>query len=310
MAVRRRLSEATALVPDLHVGVPNLSKTLHIYEAPVWMRDNEYIVSGYRRAQNHWRGCFHSVFGYLHNETVNIHSHLWGAALFLYFLITFHPNFLEPYPKTTWIDLFVFVTFLSSAVFCLGASAFFHTSICHSKEVASRCVAFDYSGIVVLILGSFYPSIYYGLFCSPYAQVTYISLLTTAGLGAAYVVLQPEYARATHRGLRTSVFIGLGLTGIIPVCHALVTHGFLKLFSDMGLNWLLFSGGLYIAGGLLYFLFSANRIPERFSPGMFDYFFSSHQIFHVCVVIAALAHFASISTALDFWHTEQVSCQL
>lgn len=49
MAVRRRLSEATALVPDLHVGVPNLSKTLHIYEAPVWMRDNEYIVSGYRR---------------------------------------------------------------------------------------------------------------------------------------------------------------------------------------------------------------------------------------------------------------------
>lgn len=63
-------------------------------------------------------------------------------------------------------------------------------------------------------------------------------------------------------------------------------------------------------GRLTSFLFSANRIPERFSPGMFDYFFSSHQIFHVCVVIAALAHFASISTALDFWHTEQVSCQL
>lgn len=32
-------------------------------------------------------------------------------------------------------------------------------------------------------------------------------------------------------------------------------------------------------------------MPERWYPGRFDYFGASHQIFHVCVVLAALAHF-------------------
>lgn len=67
-------------------------------------------------------------------SVVNIHSHLWGAVLFLYLLATFYPAYLQHYP-TTWVDSAVFVVFLSSAVVCLLASAFFHTSTCHSEAV-------------------------------------------------------------------------------------------------------------------------------------------------------------------------------
>lgn len=70
-------------------------------------------------------------------------------------------------------------------------------------------------------------------------------------LGAAYVVLNPEYAKPTHRGARTTVFIGLGLCGIIPMTHLLLTHGFNILLAEMGVNWLLTSGALYIVGALL-----------------------------------------------------------
>lgn len=48
------------------------------------------------------------------------------------------------------------------------------------------------------------------------------------------------------------------------------------------------------------FLYSANRIPERLAPGRFDYFLASHQIFHVCVVLAALAHYYGTLKALDY----------
>ena len=58
------------------------------------------------------------------------------------------------------------------------------------------------------------------------------------------------------------------------------------------------------------FLDSANRIPERFVPGLFDYFGSSHQIFHVHVVLAALAHYWCILTAFDHWHTRDPLCML
>lgn len=45
---------------------------------------------------------------------------------------------------------------------------------------------------------------------------------------------------------------------------------------------------------------SANRIPERLSPGRFDFLLASHQIFHICVILAALAHYQSVLTCLHY----------
>lgn len=74
---------------------------------------------------------------------------------------------------------------------------------------------------------------------------------STATLGAAYIVLNPEYAKPTHRGARTQVFIGLGLSAVFPVSHLVLSHGFRQLFADMGFGWLITSGALYIGGALL-----------------------------------------------------------
>jgi len=280
------------------------SKTLHWDELEEWQKNNEYILHGYRRVQYNWRGCFTSVFAYFHNETVNIHTHLWGSVLFLYFLATFYPTYVEFHVNTTWKDVAVIATFLVSGALCLAASAFYHTSCCHSKKAASRCHAYDYSGIIILIVGSFYPAIYYGFFCEPHIQKLYLTLISLAGLGAAYIVLNPEYAKPIHRGTRTTIFIGLGLCAIVPVTQLLLTHGFQTLISEMGINWLLISGALYIGGALLY----ANRIPERLAPGRFDFLLSSHQNFHILVVLAALAHYQSVLTCLQF-RMSQSSCE-
>jgi adiponectin receptor len=164
--------------------------------------------------------------------------------------------------------------------------------------MSKQCNALDYSAIVVLTVGSFYPCVYYGFFCDPQLQVLYISSITLVGTGAAYIVLNPEYATPTHRGARTTVFIALGLCAVIPVTHWFILHDLQTIFI-MGLHWLVISGCFYIVGALLY----ANRIPERFSPGSFDYFFASHQVFHFFVVFAALAHYKSILVALDHTHT-------
>lgn len=78
-----------------------------------------------------------------------------------------------------------------------------------------------------------------------------ITMVTQHYQGAAFIVLDPEYAKPTHRGARTTVFIALGLCAIIPVTHLLLTHGLQELISEMGANWLLASGALYIGGALL-----------------------------------------------------------
>ncbi|KAJ7359149.1 hemolysin-III related-domain-containing protein [Mycena albidolilacea] len=285
------------------VSIPKNSRTVGYLDLPEWQKDNEFIVSGYRQVQNHWRGCFVSVYSYLHNETVNIHTHLWAAGLFTYSLATFRETYLKQYP-TTWADSATIAVFLSSAIFCLAASAFYHASTCHSEEVATRCHALDYSGIVILTVGSFYPCLHFAFFCHPRLQIFYIVSISVIGLGAAYIVLNPEYAKPTHRGARTSVFIGLGLAGVVPVTHCLIIEGSHKVLSELGFSWVLVSGAFYISGALLY----ANRIPECLNPGKFDYFFASHQIFHCCVVAAAVAHYAGVSTALDYSYSRPNIC--
>lgn len=50
------------------------------------------------------------------------------------------------------------------------------------------------------------------------------------------------------------------------------------------LHLYLIMDALAVTGGLV----NVWRIPERFSPGTFDYWFNSHQIMHVAVVLAIM----------------------
>lgn len=42
------------------------------------------------------------------------------------------------------------------------------------------------------------------------------------------------------------------------------------------------------------------RVPERLRPGKFDIWGSSHQIFHVLIILAAMAHLIGLLKAFDY----------
>ncbi|KAF9514463.1 hypothetical protein BS47DRAFT_1316810 [Hydnum rufescens UP504] len=272
--------------------------TLSWDELPEWMKDNEYIQRGYRKELRTIRGCISSVYGYFHNETVNIHSHLGGAALFCFLALVTHPYVLSVHRSVTWKDIMGMYVFIGAAVFCLLSSATYHCLTCHSRDVAKRCHALDYAGIVVLIVGSFFPTLHYGFFCDPLPHNVYLACICSAGLVAAYIVLSPTYSTPTYRRARTTVFVSLGLVGIIPVTHGLFAVGFSRLSDEMGLLWILLSAACYLNGALIY----ASRVPERWYPGTFDIFGSSHQIFHIHVLFAVVAHYLSLLTAINHRH--------
>ncbi|KAH9975846.1 hemolysin-III related-domain-containing protein [Lactifluus volemus] len=276
-------------------------RTISFAELPEWAKHNEYILTGYRGELNSWSKCFESVFGYLHNETVNIHTHLHAAIFFVLLLCTVdnHARY-----DLSWADRFMFSGFLLSVIFCLSCSAIFHTSQSHSKQVTARCNAFDYSGIIVHILGAWYPTFYYGFYCESHYIIGYSLLLTFSALASAYTVLNPEYKKPAYRRARTTVFTALGLFGAMPVSHLMLSHGVHIVTRDMGFSWLLTASALNISGGVIY----ANRVPERLSPGRFDIFFSSHQILHIFVVLAALSQYACILVAFDYRHSLEGMC--
>ena len=90
----------------------------------------------------------------------------------------------------------------------------------------------------------------------------------------------------------------MGLSAVIPVLHGLFAFGYQHLNQAIGLSWLILQGALYILGAALY----AARVPERVWPGQFDLFLSSHQIFHILVIAAAVAHLRGLILAFNAKH--------
>jgi adiponectin receptor len=200
-----------------------------------------------------------------------------------------------------------------------------------TSQISHFCNKLDYIGIVAMIVGSFFPMLHYGYYCNPHLQLFYsLSILSLGGL-ATYTVVAPKFTTPAYRPIRTTVFLALGLSAIVPVAHICALYGvslsllfliaveqselrstiltplFLPLLlpqyqavsTTMGLSWLVTGGALYVIGACLYMF----RVPERLSPGTFDYFGASHQIFHILILLAAFSHYVCIRRSYTFWHT-------
>jgi adiponectin receptor len=90
----------------------------------------------------------------------------------------------------------------------------------------------------------------------------------------------------------------MGLSAVIPVIHGISMYGWSHLSNTMSLPYVITQGALYIFGAGLY----AARFPECKWPGRFDIWGSSHQIFHVCVLVACAVHLFGLLGAFDWKH--------
>ncbi|KAI1177594.1 hemolysin-III channel protein Izh2 [Nemania sp. FL0916] len=299
---RRRSSSAVSTLADAAIATEEkISSALLLLwdELPHWRRDNAFILSGYRRQSGSIAGSLRSVLG-VHNESVNIWTHALGAFVLVPLAVRYlYAEVASRYSSASSADGWVFACFLSGAALCLGMSATYHALSNHSEPVAKWGNKLDYSGIVCLIVGSYVPALYYGLFCKPALMSAYLSGIVLLGLGCGIVSWVERFRTPGWRPYRAAMFVGLGVSGVIPVCHGLGIYGYHALDERMGLSWILLQGALYIFGAFLY----AVRWPERTSPGTFDIWGHSHQLFHVLILLAAASHLKGMAKAFDYHHS-------
>uniref|UniRef100_A0AC35U554 Adiponectin receptor protein n=1 Tax=Rhabditophanes sp. KR3021 TaxID=114890 RepID=A0AC35U554_9BILA len=262
--------------------------TVQNYDAlPEWLKDNEYLRTGHRPPLPSFVECFKSILS-IHTETGNIWTHLLGCIAFFALGLWF---ISRPNDDVKFQEKLIFSFFFLSAILCLGLSFVFHTVSCHSVSVVRIFSKLDYVGISLLIVGSFIPWIYYGFYCRTVPKIVYIAMVVILGIFAVVVSLWDKFSESNYRPVRAVVFVTMGLSGIFPASHFILTDGYNKMVDENGFYWLMAMAALYLVGAILY----ATRTPERFFPGKCDYWFQSHQLFHTCVVIAAFAHYYCIS---------------
>ncbi|XP_054984283.1 adiponectin receptor protein 1-like [Sorex araneus] len=269
---------------------------------PDWLKDNDYLLHGHRPPLPSFWACFKSIFR-IHTETGNIWTHLFGFVLFLFLGIftMLRPNmyFVAPVQEKLVLGMF----FLG-AVLCLSFSWLFHTVSCYSERVFKTFSRLDYSGIALLTMGSVVTWLYYSFYCSSKLWLIYTYIICVLGTLAIIVSQWDRFATPKHRSTRAAVFLALGLSSLVPTMHFTFAEGIVRAITVGQMGWFLLMALLYISGACLY----VARIPERFFPGKFDIWFQSHQIFHVLVIAAALAHFHGISKLQAFRHNLGSGC--
>jgi len=116
-------------------------------DLPPWQQDNHHIQTGYRPASNSLTRSIASL-AYLHNESVNIYSHLLGSCLALLSGLYVYTSVIKPRfeAHATPQDVRVFAAFFVGAVACLAVSAGYHTLSNHSRWVAGWGNRADYLG--------------------------------------------------------------------------------------------------------------------------------------------------------------------
>ena len=269
-------------------------------QIPHWQRDNEHILSGYRPASYSLLESMQSALS-IHNETINIHTHLGGAILFVMLPFIAYKGHSA---VAQAVDIFVFSTYFFGTAACFLLSAGFHTFANHSPRVNVLGNQLDYLGIVLLIWGSTIPSVYYGFYCDVNLQKRYWSVVSVLAIACIVTTLNPRFRNPRLRPYRALMYTGLGLSALGFIFHALVLYGRRVQVLRMSLDWVVLMAALNLMGAAVY----SVRIPEKFRERKFDIVGSSHQILHVMVILAALAHMFGLLRAFNHVHAPDFTC--
>ncbi|RHW69602.1 adiponectin receptor protein 1 [Trypanosoma brucei equiperdum] len=273
---------------------------IHSTKVPEYMKDNPYIYAGYR-AQYTTMMCLRSFLA-VHNESLNVWTHAFGFVVFVLLSILLFTNVVLA-REYVW-HCVVYGGFSFACLMCMLCSTVYHLFMCHENEAVSLFVELvDYHGISVLIVASYIPLLYIGFACKPYYRAIYmVSIIMFGTLSVVFSSL-PSLRDAKYRWIRTTVYVLMAVGGIVPLLHfyAFTPH---NTESMMPLKGVALMFALYGAGVLFY----TSRIPERWFPGRFDIYLSSHQIWHVFVLAAACVHFFSCTALYQQWLVSRHIC--
>ena len=161
----------------------------------------------------------------------------------------------------------------------------------------------DYTGINLLIAGTFSTFVYYAFYCNIIIQKIYYSLI----LGIALIIIPISklkiFSTAKYRWIRTTTFILYGCSFLAPIIHRISINEINDNTFYVELNYFILSGSMYITGILFYI----SRYPEKRFPGKCDLFGSSHQIFHIFVLLGGF--FTLIGSVVSMTNENNIKCK-
>ncbi|KAL1942858.1 hypothetical protein VTO73DRAFT_5098 [Trametes versicolor] len=265
----------------------NGSRLIQYVDLPEKWRNNPFVKGGYRFIPLHeWPRIVLSLFA-LHNETLNIHTHLIPFLLWTFALFR-----LSPFFSALETDEPAEVIFTAFALVCLFTSALWHTMAgCAHPHGMELCARVDYVGIGWLISASVGTVVYYGFQCQEFTRNAFLLLCLGIGLSGSILPFTSWFNKREYRHWRIAFFVSLALSGIAPLAELSRAHGLRAMGAFI--SPIVPSFVAYLVGLAFY----ATHFPEcvlapRWPRArVLDWLGGgSHAIWHVCIVAAISLH--------------------
>lgn len=252
-----------------------------------------YIHSGYRRPGYSFLGCVKYVF-VLHNDVGNFWTHFIPLWVWLGWLVALSRSidFTDPF----WYPLLAL--WFGGMSYALGSSVA-HAFGCRSINDRQIFFMVDYHGITMYSLGACLAYTYYERPLTMFGWIfsyrkTLLAVHVLIAINSTLMCCLTRFFCVKQRYvLRLSSYILPYIVGLSPyILRQIVcvrTGDEQECLSPTILHHLVaFSTSLIMA------FFFVSKLPERLAPGRFDFFFHSHQLFHVAAAIVTTFQFYMI----------------
>ncbi|KAJ2899989.1 ADIPOR-like receptor [Zalerion maritima] len=319
--LRSRIAQSSAILKTVVLDVSSTEEPdLRRQRSPCLTRRQQ---AGHDRATLEWheikpwqqrancsvKECFYS-WTYLHNETINIYSHLLGAVLYLSLPVIMFVTSIPPrWHIATRLDILACSSYFLGVGTCFVLSTAFHTLHPHSSPLYHFLISLDILGILALMSSATFPLLHFSFPCHPVPQAMYFILSLLLSLTCALFISLPKLRGPELGPLRAVLFSSFALASfVVPLLHAIWiladAGGTGEAWDRMALPWV---AGLAGCNALAVGVYGM-KFPERYYPRTFDIFGASHQLMHIFVLFAALSYTVGVFRMFDFAHGVHGGC--
>lgn len=92
------------------------------------------------------------------------------------------------------------------------------------SEIYKISNRFDYAGINILISGSAFPPIFYGMYCNINLAIFYLSLIAIIATAVFIISLFEWIHQANHKVYKAMLYGGFGVFLVVPTSHMLINE--------------------------------------------------------------------------------------
>ncbi|XP_071850661.1 membrane progestin receptor gamma-like [Apostichopus japonicus] len=252
-----------------------------------------FIITGYRSCRCTVLTCLFSALQHT-NETLNFWTHFAGFLFFVWQMYQTGDRYWSYNDPFTW----AFTAYLISCCIYLLTSSWAHLFSCMSEWFRHVCFFLDYGALSVYSFGCALVYSHY-VFPTDYMGTwLHRAFIPLAFINGGCCTMLACSSRLMHEGRLRKLFRMLAFMLPYFCCSVPLLY---RLAFCQGSEceaesfpshrrqfcWAFLTGFLY-----------ASHFPERLAPGRFDIVGHSHQIFHVCGMMATYSQFQAVSVDL------------